>query len=154
MVTNMPSRILRTDKDREAFTRFLASFDLPCTVTVIKGARRSNPQNATAHAWYAQIGAEYGMTPAEAKALCKLTHGLPIMEAENPAWVAEWSPLYAPLPYEMQRKLFEAIPLTSKLSVRQMSAYMNAVQAEYRAQGVALIDPEARIYEAEMGVRI
>lgn len=145
----MTARILRTDADRMAWVNFLAAQPLPMTVSAIRGARRSLPQNATAAKWYAQIAAETGEEPAEVKAQCKWRHGKPIMEAERPDWVAEWAPLYGPLPYHSQIKLFEIIPLTSLLTVRQMSAYMDAVQREYRAQGFDLIDPEARKYEAE-----
>jgi hypothetical protein len=143
----MPARILKTETDRAAWGAFLAAQPLPLTVSATKGARRSIPQNSTAAKWYAQIAAETGEEPAEVKAQCKWRHGKPIMEAERPDWVAEWQPLYAPLPYRMQIKVFEIIPLTSLLTVRQMTQYMDAVQREYRAQGFDLIDPEARKYE-------
>ncbi len=145
----MPSRILRTDTDRAAWVNFLAAQALPLTVSATKGARRSLPQNATAAMWYGQIAAETGQTQAEAKAECKLRFGLPIMERDRAEWVAKWQPLYGPLPYAMQLRLFEAIPLTSLLTTRQMAEYMDAVQKEYRGQGIALIDPEARKYEED-----
>jgi len=147
----MPSRILREEKDLDAWERFLRAQAFPMTVSQAKGARRSNPQNATFHAWCGQIAAETGESPAEVKAEIKLRYGLPIMEAENAAWVAEWQPLYGPLPYGSRLKLFEVLPLTSKLTTRQMAALMDEVQREYRAQGIALIDPEARRYEQEFG---
>jgi len=59
--------------------------------------------------------------------------------------------LYAPLPYAMRLRLFEALPVTSVMTTRQMGEYMDAVQKEYRAMGIALIDPEARKYAAEFG---
>jgi hypothetical protein len=147
----MPSRILKTPGDRAAWVRFLESQEVPLTVSAVKGAKRSNPQNATLHKWFSQIADEYGDTTAAIKAECKLRFGLPIMEAERPEWVAEWQPLYSPLPYRAQIKLFECIPMTSKMTVKQMSAFMEAVQKEYRAQGIDLIDPEARKYEQEFG---
>ena len=145
----MPARILRTDQDRAAWIRFLDAQPLPITVSAVKGAKRSNPQNATLHKWFGQIADEYAQTAAEVKAECKLVYGLPIMEAERPEWVAEWQPLYGPLPYAARRKLFECIPMTSKMTVRQMSSFMDAIQREYRAQGIALLDPDARKYEGE-----
>ena len=145
----MPARILRDEQERDRWLRFIEAQPLPLTVSATKGARRSLPQNSTAAAWYGQIAAETGQTQAEAKAECKLRFGLPIMERDRPDWVAKWRPLYDPLPYAMRLRLFEAIPLTSLLTVRQMSEYMDAVQKEYRAQGVPLIDPEARKYEQE-----
>lgn len=143
----MPSRILRTDQDRAAWQRFLNAQELPITVSAVKGAKRSNPQNSTFHKWLAQIAAEYGESQASIKAEIKKRFGLPIMERDNEAWVAEWQPLYGPLPYHMQLKAFECIPLTSKMTVRQMSELMDAVQREYRAQGIELIDPDARRIE-------
>lgn len=147
----MPARILHDELDRKAWLTFLAAQPLPCTVSYTKGARRSLPQNSLAAKWYSQIAAEVGDTPAAVKAMCKLRYGVPIMEADRPDWVAKWSPLYAPLPYAMKLVLFEAIPLTSLLTTRQMASYLDAVQRDYLAQGVALVDPDARRYEAEMG---
>lgn len=147
----MPARVLHTEADLAAWTRFLAAQSFPMTVSQVKGAKRSLPQNETFHMWVGQIAAETGDTQAETKAECKLRFGLPIMERDNPSWVEAWSPLYAPLPYRMRLKLFQVLPLTSQLTTRQMGEFMDAVQKEYRSQGIYLIDPEARKYEAEMG---
>jgi hypothetical protein len=147
------ARILRTEQDRAAWVQFLAAQPLPITVSSIKGARRSNQQSKTAEAWYSQIGAETGQAPIEAKAECKLTFGLPIMQRDRPDWVAKWAPLYDPLPYAMRLRLFEAIPLTSLFTTRQMGEYMDAVQRRYRQMGVPLWYPEALRYEQEMGAR-
>lgn len=147
----MPSRIIRNEDDLRDFTRFLGAFGLPFTVTITKGVRRSNPQNATFHLWLGQIAAEFGMSQGEAKAECKLRFGLPIMERDNPDWVAKWQPLYGPLSYAQRLLLFEAIPLTRLLRVPQMSEFMNAMQREYRGMGVHLVDPDALKYEAEFG---
>ena len=149
----MPSRAIRTEADREAFTRLFAAFPLPCTASLAKGVRRSNQQSKTVEKWYSQIGAELGALPIEVKAECKMLYGLPIMQLENAAWVAEWEPLYGPLDHARRLKLFQVLPLTSKFTTRQMGAYMDAVQLVYRQMGVALIDPEARKYEADMGPR-
>ena len=145
----MPSRVLHDDMDLTRWEAFLRAQPFPMTVSHIKGARRSLPQNSTVHKWYAQIAEETGQSQAEAKAECKLRFGLPIMERDKPEWVAKWHALYSPLPYAMRLRLFEAIPVTSEMNVRQMSEYMDAVQREYRTMGIPLIDPEARKYEGE-----
>lgn len=145
----MPSRILRTDSDRAAWVRYLEAQQMPMTVSAVKGAKRSIPQNSTVHKWYAQIAAETGQSTSEVKAECKRVYGLPIMEAERPDWVEKWRPLYGPLPYAMQLKLFECIPMTSLMTVKQMTAFMDAIQREYRGHGIALIDPDAMKYEGE-----
>lgn len=143
----MPSRILRTDHERAAWIAFLAAQALPMTVSAVKGAKRSLPQNSTAAKWYSEIAAETGDTAIAVKALCKHQFGLLIMQRDNPAWVAEWEPLYAPLPYQMRLKVFEIIPLTSKFTTRQMAEYMDAVQKTYTAQGIRLTDPDAQKYQ-------
>lgn len=145
----MPSRAIRTEQDREAFIRLLMQFQIPCTASLAKGIRRSQQQSRTAEKWYSQIGAETGQLPIQVKGECKLMYGLPIMQTENAAWVAEWEPIYGPFDYKGRLKLFEIIPLTSKLTTKQMSNYMDAVQGVYRAMGIPLIDPEALKYEAE-----
>lgn len=145
----MPSRILRTDHERAAWLAFLAAQPLPMTVSAVKGAKRSLPQNSTAAKWYSEIAAETGDTPIAVKALCKHQFGLMIMQRDNLPWVAEWEPLYKPLPYPMRLKLFEVIPLTSKFTKRQMAEYMDAVQRTYTAQGIRLTDPDALRYSQE-----
>lgn len=144
----MATRILRNQSDIDGLARFLASNPLPVTVSVTKGAKRSTQQNRTAAMWYGQIGQEYGETQGAVKAQCKLRFGVPILERDNPAWVEKWQGFYAPLPYAARLVLFEAIPVTSVFTTKQMSEYMDAVQREYRSQGIDLIDPEARKYEA------
>jgi hypothetical protein len=109
------------------------------------------PQNSTLHLWTGQIAAETGQSQAEAKAEIKLRFGLPIMERDNPAWVAKWEPLYGPLPHHMRLRLFEALPLTSLLTTRQMAELMDAIQKEYLAQGIPLVDPELRRLEQMYG---
>ena len=145
----MASRILRTDQDRAGWVTFIAAQPLPITVTAIKGARRSLPQNSTAAKWYSEIAAETGETAIEVKAMCKHQFGLLIMQAQNPAWVAEWEPIYAPLSYEKRLKLFEVLPLTSRFTTKQMAEYMDAVQKTYTAQGIRLTDPEMMKYQNE-----
>ena len=143
----MPSRILHDERDREAWAAFLAAQPLPMTVSMTRGARRSLPQNSTLHMWIGQVASETGQSQAEAKAEIKLRFGLPIMERDKPEWIYKWEPVYQPLPYHTRLRLFEVIPLTSLLTTRQMAEMMDAIQKEYRAQGIDLVDPELRRLE-------
>lgn len=144
----MTSRILRTDADRAAWVNFLGAQPLPMTVSAVKGAKRSIPQNSTAAKWYAEIGAEIGEPAHVVKAMCKLQFGLMIMERDNLEWVHKWHALYAPLPCAMRLRLFEALPVTSLFTTKQMAEYMDGIQKYYGAQGIALTDPDARKYAA------
>lgn len=145
----MATRVIKDAEALDRWVAFLEAQSFPMTVTHAKGSNRSKQQNATLHKWFGQIAEETGDSAASVKAQCKLDYGLPIMLANKPAWVEEWAPLYEPLPYAARLKVFECIPMTSVMGVRDMSAFMDAVQKVYRAQGIPLIDPEARKYEAE-----
>jgi len=150
----MATRILRTPSDLEGWKRFLDGFQLPCTVSVIKGAERSGQQNRTVHKWFSQIGDEFGEPAHTVKARCKYRFGLPIMIRDNPRWVEKWSPLYSPIlsdgTAEQKALAFEAVPMTSEFTTKQMAEFMTAIQTEYLPKGVALIDPEAMKYQKEM----
>jgi hypothetical protein len=65
--------------------------------------------------------------------------------------VMKWEPLYKPVlaspRADLIQLVFEALPMTRLFTVPQMQAYLDAVALEYRAQGVPLVDPEARKYE-------
>ena len=43
------------------------------------------------------------------------------------------------------------MPVTSLMTVKQMTAYLDAVQGEYLPQGIRLTDPAALRYEEEFG---
>lgn len=138
--------ILYTERQRVEWVVWLCGIPLPVTVHATPGAKRSLAQNRTLHKWFGQIGEHMGDTAAGVKAECKLRFGLPIMEGESPAWVEKYSPVYLPMKdnYPALLTLFEFIPMTSEMNVKQMRAFMDAVQREYRAQGVDLIDPDAK----------
>lgn len=145
----MAGRIIRDERDLAQWVTFLERQTFPMTVSKLAGANRSHAQNRTAHAWYSQIaGWDGDHTAAQAKAHCKMTHGKQILIRDNPEWQAKWEPLYGPLDYETEVKLFECLPVTSVMRVKQMNEFMNAVQLEYRVQGIPLIDPEMQKYEA------
>lgn len=144
----MAGRILRDKADLGHWVTFLEKEPFPMTVSKLAGAKRSHAQNATAHMWYSQIAGWHGdQTTLQAKARCKMAHGQPILIRDSPEWVAKWEPLYGPLNYESKLKLFECLPVTSLMRVKQMSEFMEAVRLEYLAQGIPLIDPDMQKYE-------
>jgi len=145
----MATRILRNDRERAYWVRFLEAQPFPMTVSHLKGASRTRSQNSTLHMWFGQVSQQTGNEMAEVKGYCKLNFGLPIMTRDNPAWIARYEPMYAPLPYQLRIQFFEIVPMTSVMTVRQMSELMDVVQRFYRQQGIDLIDPEARKYEAD-----
>jgi len=142
----MPSRILRTEVERDDWLRFLTAQPFPMTVSQLKGENKTQRQNSTLHMWFSDVSRETGDEAWEVKGRCKAKFGLPIMKRDNPEWVAEYEPLYMPLPYELRIKFFSFVPMTRLMKVQQMGELMDAVQRHYTQQGIALRDPEAQKY--------
>lgn len=146
----MPTRILKDAKEAQQAAAAIQEVGYPCTVSWAKGAKRSLAQNATIHMWMGQIAGATGQTQAEVKAFCKWHLGRPILIETKPDWAAKYAPMWESLSYEMRLQLFEFLPVTSVMGVRQLSDFMDAMQQHYLPMGIPLVDPEARKYEGEL----
>ena len=87
------------------------------------------------------------------RAECKLTFGVPILRAENEAFRVQYDRTLKPLPYEQKLEAVRVfdLPVTRLMTVKQMTAFMDAMQRHWAAQGVRLTDPEALKYQEEFG---
>ena len=150
----MPTKIIRDPAHIDALARLLAARKLPLTVSWSQGASRAEAQNSLSHRWYADIARQLGdVTHADVRADCKVTFGVPILSAENDAFRQGWQSTFAPLGYEAVRAAVKAldVPVTRLMTVKQMTAYLDAMSAHWRSAGLFLTDPEAVRYEAEFG---
>lgn len=144
-----PIRIV-DDKQRHYLRDLAMKLPTGILIRFAMDKSRTKRQNRTIHMWFGQIAGWFeDQTAAEAKGENKLEIGLPIMEANQPEWVSEWEPLYGPLPHWQRVKLFEFIPMTSKMKVDEMRQFMDGMQKKYAQMGLMLIDPEARKYGDE-----
>lgn len=111
-------------------------------LTVRKGKDRSLDQNAISHAWYEQISRELReQTVLQVKAQCKLLYGVPILRAE----CAEFREVYDSriknnFTFEQKLILMESFPVTSLMTKKQLSQYLEAMQTNYAGK-VALEFP-------------
>lgn len=123
----------------------------PITVSWTKGEpTRRERQNRLAQRWFTDIAKHFGDRDHEdVRAECKLRFGVPILRAEDEAFRASYDGIMKHLPYEAKLKAVRAwdLPVTRLMTVKQMSAFMDAVQREYLPHGVRLTDPEALKYE-------
>jgi hypothetical protein len=150
----MPTKIIREAGHVDALAAMLRGRKLPITVSWSQGAPRTDVQNALAFRWYQDIARQLGdETPGEVRAECKVRFAAPILCEDNDAFCASWVTLRRRFAHHEILKFVEAteLPMTRLMTVRQMTAYMDAVQREYSAQGVRLTDPEALKYETEFG---
>ena len=108
------------------------------------GRHRSLDQNSIGHAWYEQVANELREDDAlGVKRFCKLHFGVPILRAED----AEFREIYDGairdhLSYEQKIKAMDILPVTSRMSVQQHSAYLTAVREHYQERGVDLQFPD------------
>lgn len=140
----MPHRILRTPSDLDAYIATLRSLKLPLTVQHKQGADRSLDQNHLQFLWANEFAAAMGdRTGEEVRLDWKLRHGVPILRAECDGFRATYDKNLKGLSYADKVALMAYIPVTSLMTVKQMTAYLDTVQREAAQHGVRLTDPEA-----------
>lgn len=120
----------------ELFDRVVARFSF----------KRTLSQNALLHKWFGEIAKHFGdRTANEVKGECHRDIGLTIrLRDEQFNWV--WQQTGAKLNREQQAKLLASgcLGLSSGMSTKTLSEYMNEIQRTYSMQGVRLTDPEAK----------
>ena len=148
----MPTKIIREPAHVDALGILLGARKFPMTVTWTQGASKTDNQNRLAQRWFTDISRQLGdQTHEDVRAECKVLFGVPILRAENEAFRVEWDAAFAPLSHEQAVHIVKMldIPVTRKMLVKQMTAFMDAVHRQFTSQGVHLTDPEALKYEQE-----
>lgn len=104
------------------------------------GKDRSSEQQALAETWYRQVAHELGEgTPEDVKCEMKLRVGVPILRANDINFCAMWDDKVKGIfSYENKLALMRYLPVTSLLTVEQMSAYLDTMQKEWARRGVVL----------------
>jgi C-terminal processing protease CtpA/Prc len=150
----MPTKVIREPHHVDYLASMLRGRKLPITVSWAQGAARSSAQNRLAQRWFTDVALQLGdQTHEDVRAECKLKFGVPILRAENEAFRLSYDRTMRALPYEDKVEAIKAfdLPVTRLMTVKQMTAFMDAMHREYSGQGVRLTDPEALKYEEEFG---
>jgi hypothetical protein len=141
----MAHRVIRSLAEFEEFVRLGRTLKWPQTLQWSPGADRSLDQNALQFKWAQEASEQRGdMTIEEVRCEWKLTFGVPILRAESEDFRAVYDEAIKPLPYELKLKAMRFIPVTSKMTVKQMTAYLDTIQRECAEQGIRLTDPERK----------
>ena len=113
-------------------------------VTIKTGKDRSLDQNAISHAWYEQIARELREDSAEGvKEECKLRFGVPIMRADDEDFREMYDvAIKGHLSYEQKLRAMRFLPVTSLMTVQQLSRYLVDMQNHFATRGVLLEFPE------------
>jgi hypothetical protein len=141
----MAHRIIRSLAEFEEFVRLGRTLKWPQTFQWSAGADRSLEQNRTQFLWAREAAEQRGdMTADEIRCEWKLHFAVPIMRAESDEFREIYDSAIKPLSYEMKLKLMRTYPVTSEMTVKQMTGYLDTIQRECAEQGIRLTDPEAR----------
>ena len=142
----MPSRIIRTEADREAFQVFMQGMKLPVTIEYTQGEDRSLAQNKLQFRWAHEAAQERGdVTFEEVRHEWKLRYGVPILRRDSAKFRETYDGFLKPLPYPAKLALMEFMPVTSEFNVRQMVEYLDTIQRECGQLGVRLTDPDPEL---------
>lgn len=138
----MPHRIIANEADLIDLHRLLGNLTLPITVEWVQGRDRTGEQNKLQWLWANEAAMQLGdRTAAEIQAEWKLRFGVPILREASPEFRATYDKHIRPLPYHEKVKFMDMIDVTSAMKVRQMVAFLDAVQRECLEQGLQLTDP-------------
>lgn len=138
----MPSRVIKTDAQFEAVGRLLAGLHKPFTLSWKAGADRSLDQNALHWKWAGEAAHQLGdRTADDVQGRWKLEIGVPILRSEDDEFRAFYDAALKPKTYEEKLKAMKYVPVTSIMTVPQMSRFMDAVYRECQEQGIALTLP-------------
>lgn len=140
------NRIIQSDHERTMAAKFVESRKYPFTLTVTDGAPRTKAQNRLANKWYGEISEQKGdSTTQEVRAYCKLTIGVPILRSQNEAFRERYDEILKPLSYEQKLAIMSEplnLPVTSLMSTKQLTEYLEAIIRHFGEQGIVLTMPD------------
>jgi hypothetical protein len=121
---------------------FIRHQPLPFVATIKSGKVRSIDQNRLQWLWANEAAEQrQDVSAAEVQREWKLNIGVGIlMEDEDFANV--WTPAEQKLTYEEQLDLMQVLPVTSMMSSKQLSRYLDLVYQHNTERGIELTNPE------------
>jgi hypothetical protein len=142
----MVQRAVSNEYQLAQLLTYLSNRKKPFTVEVTEGRDRSIEQNRLAFRWYAEISDQTGEDREDVRSRCKLEIGVPILRAEQEKFRATYDRLIRPLAYSEKLALIRDIelPVTSLMTVDQMSRYLDVVFRRHAEKGYELTIPPDR----------
>lgn len=140
-------------QDKLAVIKHIEKREGRFTVTITDGIKRSNEQNRTYYKWLgelAQQSIEQGITEQEWRAYLKLHIGIPILRRDNEAFRIQYNKTVLNLSYEQKMLIMQEpinFPVTSLMTVKQKSEFMDEVFKRMSQEGYTLTDPSWQGWE-------
>lgn len=139
----MAHHIISSPAELEALTTLLGTLKQPFTIEWRQGRDRSLDQNELQWVWATEAARQRGdMTSEEVQCEWKLHHGVPILREEEPSFREIYDEALKGQPYPVKLKAMRYLPITSIMSVKQMTRFLDTVQRECAEQGIRLTDPD------------
>lgn len=139
----MPHRIISNPTELEALTTLLGTLKQPFTVEWRQGRDRSLDQNELMWLWATETARQRGdVTTDEVQQEWKLIYGVPILREEEASFREVYDEALKGQPYPVKLKAMRFLPITSIMSVKQMTKFLDTVQRECAEQGIRLTDPD------------
>ena len=140
------TRVIKQPEDLQPLLMFLRGrTEYPYTVTIKAGEpKRSDKQNRLLWQWFKDAEEQGDMTATEQRAFCKLTIGVPILREDNEDFRFQYDELIRPLEYIDKLALMLPpieLPVTSLMSVKQKTRFLDQVWHHYSGLGYQLTDP-------------
>lgn len=137
---------IRNDSDAHKLLETIKSQPYPITLTFKAGEEsRSNRQNRLFWQWLKDAEKQGDQKDWEYRAYCKGHYGIPILIAENDDFAIQYNDIIRPLPYEEKLALMNPpidLPVTSLMTVKQMSKFLDSVWNHFTGLGFVLTDPQ------------
>lgn len=141
----MTQRIVETDFDRKLLINLITRHELPFTVNVSTGGRRTIKQNKLQRLWMNEIAEQLPEYTAEGwRGFCKLHFGVPILRDADEEFCRAYDEHVKPLPYETKLACMMVpidMPVTSRMNTIQKKRYLDAVHLHFSERGVVLTIP-------------
>lgn len=142
----MTDRFIDTEQARQMLILFIQAQKLPFTASLASGKHRTTAQNRLQRKWMTEIAEQMPDEKAEYwRGYSKLHFGVPILRAENAVFREKYDDAVKPLTYELKIKLMCApldMPVTSLMTTKQKTAYLDEVFRHFSEQGVVLTIPD------------
>lgn len=136
------TRTIKTEAERRQLIKFLESKEMPLTVTIKPGEEsRSTRQNRLAFQWFKDAAAQGDQTSEQYRVECKLRFGVPILRRDDEDFKAKYDQTIKPLDYEKKLICMEFFPVTSLMTTKQMTEFLNAVLSHFIGLGYVMTDP-------------
>lgn len=139
------TRNIRTASELNQAVLFLQNQSVfPLQMTLKPGKEpRSSQQNRLAFQWYKDAADQGDHSAEEYRCLCKLHFGVPILR-EDPEFRERYDAVIKPLAYEVKLAMMGDpfnFPVTSLMSVKQFTQYLDRVWHHFTGRGYQLTDP-------------